>query len=97
MQADQLGVTLLALLALFGVVAFAVCRIEGLAPFAPKSTKRIAASAGAYCAGRCRTTDGHCPLTGSTEQAAQCPLWRFVDADLPTTLYGSPFEQLQAT
>lgn len=87
----MLGLTLLALLALFVVFAVIVCRVEGLAPFAPKSTKGIASSADVYCTEHCRLVDGRCPLTGSVQRALNCPLWKFVEADLPTSLYGSPF------
>ncbi len=93
----MLGVTLLALLALFVVFGFIISRVEGLTPFAPKSTKRIAGSAEAYCANDCRIVDGRCPLTGSRERALNCPLWKFVDADVPTSLYGNPFAHLQST
>lgn len=93
MDAALLGPTLLALLALVVIFGFAVSRIDGLALFAPSSTKGIAASATTFCTGRCRPPDGRCPLTGSAERAEDCPLWRFVDGDLPTSLYGSPFEQ----
>ena len=97
MQASALGLTFLGILAVFALVAFLICRVDGLALFAPRSTKHIAGSARAYCTGRCRLANGHCPLTGSPEQAAHCPLWRFVDADQPTILHGSPFEHLRPT
>jgi hypothetical protein len=87
----MLGTTLLALLALFGVFAFILLRVERLALFAPKSTGGISNSAAEFCRDGCRLTDGRCPLTGSHERALNCPLWKFIEADLPTTLYGSPF------
>lgn len=89
--------------ALFGVIAvalifgFVVSRIERLALFAPKSTRGIAGSAGEFCERGCRTADGRCPLTGSAERAAHCPLWGFVGADVPTQLFGSPFGSPQET
>ena len=87
-------------LALFGVIAvalvfgFVASRIEGLALFAPNSTRGVAGSAGRFCERGCRTADGRCPLTGTAERAADCPLWRFVGADVPTQLFGSPFEPI---
>ncbi len=87
----MLGTSLLALLALFSVFAFILLKVEGLALFAPKSTGGITNSAAAFCADGCRLVDGRCPLTGSHERALNCPLWKFVEADLPTSLYGSPF------
>ena len=97
MQADVLGLTFLAILAVFALLAFLISRVEGLAMFAPRSSRRIAAPVGAFCTDRCRLANGQCPLSGSAEQAANCPLWRFVDADQPTTLHGNPFERLRAT
>ncbi len=97
MQAGVLGLTLLAILGVFSVLAFVICRVEGLALFAPKSSKHLADPAGTFCTSRCRMANGHCPLTGSTEPAADCPLWRFVAADQPTRSYGSPFEHLRLT
>ena len=97
MQADVLGFTVLAILAVFTIVAFLISRVEGLALFAPKSSRHMAASVGAFCTGRCRLANGQCPLTGSNEPAVNCPLWRFVDADRPSTLHGSPFEHLRAS
>jgi hypothetical protein len=92
----MLGTTLLALLALFAVFAFILVKVEKLALFAPASTGGISSSAAAYCADQCRLTDGRCPMTGSRERALNCPLWKFVEADVPTALYGSPFTGLQA-
>ena len=79
---------------LLGVFAFTIAKLEGLTFLGPKRTKAIAGSAAAYCAERCRA-DGRCPLTGTTEQSMTCPLWKFIEADEPTALYGSPFNPLQ--
>ncbi len=95
MEISSMGPTLLALFGLVVVFAFVLSRIEGLALFAPKSTKGITGAAAGFCSRGCRTPDGRCPLTGSAERAQDCPLWRFVDADVPTQLYGSPFEQVE--
>lgn len=81
----------LAILGLVLVFGFILLRVERLALFAPKRTLGIATSAEAFCQDGCRLVDGRCPLTGSAEQALNCPLWKFVEADLPTVLYGSPF------
>ena len=85
---------LLAILAVFLVLATLMARSDGLAFLAPKSTRAVHASAASFCSDRCRV-DGLCPLTGTTEQAAACPLWGFVRADVPTVVYGSPFESSQ--
>lgn len=82
---------LLAILALFTVGVFLVARVEGLAFLAPKRTTALNGSAGDFCRNSCRTKDGHCPLTGSEAQALNCPLWKFVEADISTMAYGSPF------
>ena len=81
----------LIMLAVFLILATFIARTDGLAFMAPKSTAGIRTSAASFCTDRCRV-DGLCPLSGTTEQAATCPLWGFVRADVPTALYGSPFE-----
>lgn len=92
MQSFDLGSTLFVLLIVFVVFGFVFLRTDGLALFAPKSTKYMSASAESFCTKGCRWEDGRCPLSGSTERPVNCPLWRFVEADVPTALYGSPFE-----
>lgn len=87
--------TLLAITALFGVLAFIVARVDGLAFLAPKRSGGLRNSAADYCTHGCRLVDGRCPLTGSREHALNCPLWKFVEADVPTSQYGSPFEYPQ--
>jgi hypothetical protein len=77
------------------VFGFVVARVEGLGLFAPRSAKGVAPSAHEFCTARCRTADGLCPLTGASERAADCPLWGYIAADLPTLRYGSPFAHLQ--
>jgi hypothetical protein len=86
----MLGYTLFALLGLFVVIAFIRVKVEGLALFAPRSTGGITNAAAAYCTQQCRLTDGRCPMTGSLEGALNCPLWKFVEADLPMALHGNP-------
>ena len=87
--------TLLSIAALFGVLAFIIARVEGLAFLAPKRTGGLTNSAHDYCTHGCRLVDGRCPLTGSREQALNCPLWKFIEADVPTNQYGSPFAPAQ--
>ncbi len=89
--------TLLAILALFGVLAFVVAKVDGLTFLAPKSTGGITSSAAAYCTEQCRLADGRCPMTGTEQAALNCPLWKFIEADVPTTLYGNPFAQAHAS
>lgn len=87
---------LLAITALFTLGVVLIARIEGLAFLAPRSTARLTSPAREFCHGSCRTAEGHCPLTGSATQALSCPLWKFIEADAPTTLYGSPFAERAA-
>jgi hypothetical protein len=84
---------LLAMIALFTFGIVLIAKIEGLAFLAPGSTARLAGPAREFCHGACRTSEGNCPLTGSATQALQCPLWKFIEADARTTLYGSPFAE----
>ncbi len=73
------------------VMALLVSRAEGLALFAPKSTKRVKGSAQAFCLDHCRTADGSCPLG---LRPKDCPLWQFVEADLPTGVRADPFRPI---
>ncbi len=47
----------------------------------PRSTKELEGVAEAFCAQYCRQPDDTCPF-GWTR--GRCPLWQFVEADLPT-------------
>ena len=64
---------------------------EGLTFLGPKATMGLNGSAMHFCRTGCRTGSGDCPLTQSGVEAAECPLWKFINADLPTVRYGSPF------
>jgi hypothetical protein len=88
---SSLGVAFLAILALAGLFTVLLARMEGVGFLQPRSTRGVTASAGSFCRDRCRTADGLCPLTKSSEAAADCPLWKYVEADMPTGAYGSPF------
>lgn len=83
----------LAIIAVFIVLALWIARTEGLAFLAPKSTSSLQASAQAFCVGQCRV-NGQCPLTHTTERAGNCPLFGFVAANVPTVVYGSPFDAI---
>jgi hypothetical protein len=83
--------TLLAIAALFAVLASVIAKVDGLAFLAPDTTKGITGSTAMYCAEACRLADGRCSLSGTVERAANCPLWKYVEANVPMTLYGSPF------
>jgi hypothetical protein len=48
---------------------------------APTHTRRLATTAEAFCILYCREEDEACPLDTGPDS---CPLWRFVEADLPT-------------
>ena len=81
----------LAILAIFLLLATMFARFDGLAFLAPGSSSGIRSSATRFCTDQCRQ-DGICPMTGTGEKAVNCPLFGFVRADVPTKLYGSPFE-----
>ena len=81
----------LIILAITVALGFVIARVEGLGFFLPKTTSRMNRSAQSFCSERCRTAEGQCPLTHSSEAAADCPLWKYVEADVPTVAYGSPF------
>ncbi len=78
----------IAIVLLATVMALIVMRAEGLALFAPKSTSRVKGAAQAFCLDECRNQDGSCPLG---VRPKDCPLWQFVDADLPTDAREDPF------
>jgi hypothetical protein len=82
---------IIGIVALFLGLATWIARTEGLAFLAPKSTRAIRNSALTYCTDQCRVA-GQCPLTHSAERADSCPLFKYVAADVPTVVYGSPFE-----
>ena len=83
--------TVLAILAIFVILALFVSRIEGLAFFAPKSTTRLKGAAQTFCLDQCQTDDGQCPLH---VEPRSCPMWQFVNADLRTDLRIDPFRKV---
>ena len=85
----------LGVIAVFLIVAWLISRVDGLAFMAPSSTRGMRASASTFCVDECRV-DGRCPITGKTERDESCPLWRYIAADVPTAMHGSPFESLHA-
>ena len=88
---QALAVALIAIVAIAIGLGLLLARAEGLGFLQPRTTGGISASAHAFCTERCRTPEGNCPLTASSEPAADCPLWKYVKADAPTAMYGSPF------
>jgi hypothetical protein len=81
--------------ALFVGLTYLLLKADGLALFAPKRTRRMNRAAEGFCTDRCRTPDGRCPLLEVSEQREACPLWRFINADVSTIEYGSPFAELE--
>ena len=77
--------------AIFAAGVTFVALSEGLTFLGPKATMGLNGSAEHFCRTNCRTSWGDCPLTQSNIQAAECPLWKFINADVPTVRYGSPF------
>ncbi len=88
--------TVLAILAIGIAMLVVASRIDGLALFAPKSTKRVAGSAHRFCTDQCKTVEGECPLAETLERPEDCPLWKFIEADVPTDVQGSPFAGLKS-
>ena len=84
--------TVLAIMAIFLILALFISRLEGLAFFAPKSTKRVKGAGQSFCLDQCRTVDGDCPLEIGPES---CPMWQSIDADLPTDWRIDPFRQVR--
>lgn len=80
-----------AILALFVGGLALVARVDKLAFLAPKSSAALSGPVGEFCRDSCRTAQGVCPLSGSAAPALNCPLWKFVETDVSTTMYGSPF------
>ncbi len=86
--------SVLSILAIFVILVFIASRIDGLTFLAPKSTKRLRGAAQSFCLDECQTSTGTCPLG---VEPAQCPMWRFVDADMPTDTRVNPFRPLSDT
>ncbi len=83
--------SVLAILAIFVIIAYFASRVKGLTFLAQKSTKwMIQGAAQQFCLEDCQTADGLCPLVMQTDD---CPLWRFVDANLRTDQRVGPFRQ----
>lgn len=80
----------LAIIAIFLVLAILFARIDRLAFLAPASSGGVRLSATRFCTDSCRQ-GGICPLTGTSEKATDCPLFGYIGADVPTAVYGSPF------
>ena len=78
---------------IFLALMWLIARTDGLTFMGPGTTHGIRASASDFCVDECRV-DGRCPITGRKERDENCPLWKYVDADLPTEPHGSPFEPL---
>ncbi len=93
MEPLTLTLTILGILAIFVILAAIIARVDGLTFLGPKSTRGMRMSAKLFCSDCCRV-DGKCPLTGSAEAAEACPLWKYIDADFPVVIYGSPFESV---
>ena len=83
----------LGIVGVFVILALVFARIDGLSFLAPASTQGIRDSAEVFCARDCRT-NGRCPLTDTADRAGDCALWKYVGADVPTALHGSPFATL---
>lgn len=96
MQTITMLAAVLAIIAIFLLLSFLISHIEGLAFLAPRSSKHVVSSAGTFCVEKCQDSSGRCPLTELGRGREACPLWQFVEADLPTVIYGSPFAYLHS-
>jgi hypothetical protein len=83
-------IAVIAIVAIAVVMTIFVCRVEGLGFFAPANTRSLAGSAQTFCLGDCRLSDGQCHLAMAGMARKDCPLWRYVNADLSTTLRLNP-------
>ncbi len=81
-----MSVALIAVVLIAVVLALVAIGTEGLALFGPRSTRHVAGPAQDFCLHDCRLADGRCPLQAGGLRREDCPLWRFVEADLPTNL-----------
>ena len=86
---------LLVIFGIFVVLAALFARFDGLAWLAPKRTARVSGTAQHFCDHYCKNHDGSCPLVKVELQREECPLWRFINADLPTMQAGDPFGHLK--
>lgn len=84
-------VAVLTILAIAGGLGFLLARADGFGFLMPRTSRGIGLSAERFCTGSCRRADGCCPLTASAARAVDCPLWKYLAADVPTVRYGSPF------
>jgi hypothetical protein len=51
-----------------------------------RRTGQLAGAAQKFCLENCRLPDERCPLLRSDMRREDCPLWRFVTANLPNNL-----------
>lgn len=75
---------LLIIFGIFVALTALFARFDGLAWLAPKRTARMSGSAQHFCDHHCKNADGSCPLVDVHLKREDCPLWRFVEADLST-------------
>lgn len=83
-----------ALLAIFavgaGMIALAVWT-DKLTLFAPRTTRGLKAPVQRFCL-ECQNEDGSCPMHIA---APECPVWQFVDKDLPVNMRINPFRPVR--
>ncbi len=82
----------LVIVGIFLLLMWFLAETDHLAFLGPRSTRGIGASASYFCTDDCRV-EGRCPMTGGTTRNRECPLWKYVDADVPIEPHGSPFER----
>lgn len=61
--------------------------------FPPKSSGGLAGAADRFCLSYCRQPDDTCPFGWTRDR---CPLWQFVEANLPTRMAPAPPPKGQA-
>jgi hypothetical protein len=68
------------------VVAAAAVAFWAGARHARRHSRHLAGAAQEFCLRHCRLPDERCPLLRSDMRREDCPLWRFVTANMPTDL-----------
>ena len=68
------------------VAAAAVAAFWAGRRHARRRTGHLAGAAQAFCLEHCRLPDSRCPLLRADMRREDCPLWRFVTADLSADL-----------
>lgn len=72
--------------ALVLVVAASIVAFRAGERHARRRTRALAGAAQEFCLQHCRLPDDRCPLLRADMRREDCPLWRFITANLPDDL-----------